>query len=355
MDKRERQIDLENTINKYSDFNEVDSLILARLSYLPYSEINMNRKETLESISNKMRSFKKNKFVYPDDYRLIMNVGVCNRFRGMYITDFKKKYSMHKEIQFQAITIHINKRILYISFMGTDYSIFGWKEDFNMLYMNTIPFQREATKYLMKIALKYPTKKIIVGGHSKGGNAAVFASISSPFIINNKILRVDNYDGPGFNDKTIRLFGWKKVGKRVNNYTPQESIFGRIFKSIGNNIIIKSDAKGLYQHHVYNWYVTNNEFLKYNEYTKKSNDINYTINRLCTELSVEQRKQLVETLFKIFNEVDTDQFNVLLRKIPKYLPGLIKKYAKLDVQEKEMVISVIRLAFVYYKEKKKNN
>ena len=116
-------------------FNEVDTLILARFSYLPFSKIVMDTFETIEDISNKIKSFKEKDFSYHGDKEMITLLGKSVRFKDMEVTDFIEKNDLESQEQFSAITIHMPKNIMFVSFDGTNNSIVGWKEDFNMSFM----------------------------------------------------------------------------------------------------------------------------------------------------------------------------------------------------------------------------
>ena len=154
-------------IDRKFDFNEIDSMILARMSYLLFDKIKMNSEEKIESVSKKMVNFKNEEFMYNGDKELVTYLGESIRFNNMYITDFIKKNDKEIEKQFGAITIHLSEEELYISYIGTDSTIWGWKEDFNMAFMDNVPCQIAGKEYLEKIANKYPNKKIRIGGHSK--------------------------------------------------------------------------------------------------------------------------------------------------------------------------------------------
>jgi len=156
-------------ISKKIKFNEIDSMILARFSYLLFSKINIAPKETIASISERMKDFKNEEFLYNGDKELVTYLGQSNRFKNMLVTDYVEINSKEKENQFSAITIHISRKEIYISFMGTDNTINGWKEDFNMAFMENVPCQIAGKEYIEKIAKKYRYKKIRIGGHSKGG------------------------------------------------------------------------------------------------------------------------------------------------------------------------------------------
>jgi len=151
-----------------AEFNEIDSMILARFSYLIFDRIDLKEKEKIESISKKMSIFENDEFNYNGDRDLIINLGESTRFRDMIATDYVKNNDKEVEKQFSAITIHISDDEMYLSFLGTDKTILGWKEDFNLSFMKNIPAQIEGLNYLNKIAGKYPNKRIRIGGHSKG-------------------------------------------------------------------------------------------------------------------------------------------------------------------------------------------
>ena len=205
-------------ISKDYPFNEVDSMILARFSYLLFSKIKMNKIETIGNISLKMKDFPDNEFLYNGDKELITNLGTSLRFKNLKVTDYVENNNKAREEQFGAITIHLSLKELYISYLGTDMSIIGWKEDFNMGFMDTVPCQIEGLDYLHKISLKYPSKKIRIGGHSKGGNVAIFAAITAPKRIQMKITKVYNYDGPGFSKEIIDKYENPDILKKIETY-----------------------------------------------------------------------------------------------------------------------------------------
>ena len=119
-------------INEIYKFNEIDSMILARFSYLIFDRIKMQEIETIESISNKMKKFRNEEFRFNGDKELITKLGISKRFKNLKVTDFVEKNEEVNEKQFGAITVHISEEELYVSYIGTDQTILGWKEDFTM-------------------------------------------------------------------------------------------------------------------------------------------------------------------------------------------------------------------------------
>ena len=238
-----------------SKLNELDELIFARMSYLPFKEIDFKDNETLREISYKFISINKEKFLWPGDDKLISMLGESRRFQNLKVSDYIEITDTHAEKQYASITIHLSDKEKYISFRGTDSTLVGWKEDFNMSFLYDIPSQLEALKYLNNIGTKYPNSELIVGGHSKGGNVAVYSSIYADDTIQNRIKKVINAEGPGFSENVINDERYARIKDRIKTFIPQESIIGRILEHEEDYIVVKSNQKGIMQHDIYSWEV----------------------------------------------------------------------------------------------------
>ncbi|MBQ4347238.1 MAG: DUF2974 domain-containing protein, partial [Firmicutes bacterium] len=88
-------------------------------------------------------------------------------------------------------------------FRGTDHSLVGWKENFNMSYEDVVPSQRDAMYYLDKMAQEYKGN-IRLGGHSKGGNLAIYAAAHCRVKVRERIFAIYNNDGPGINEHEVK-------------------------------------------------------------------------------------------------------------------------------------------------------
>ena len=139
-------------------FNEVDSLILARLSYLPFDKVDIKEKETIKELSKRLINLDEKDFLYNGDKELAIFVGKSSRFNNLLVTDFVKIDDKETEKQFGAITVHLPNDELYVSYLGTDKTINGWKEDFNMAFMDNVPCQISGLEYLESISKKYNDK-----------------------------------------------------------------------------------------------------------------------------------------------------------------------------------------------------
>ena len=329
-------------INKASPFNQIDSMVLARFSYLLFDKITLNKKETIESISNKMKDFPNNKFRYNGDKALITNLGVSDRFKNMLVTDFIQNTDKAIEKQFSAITVHISDKEMYLSFIGTDSSIVGWKEDFNLTFRDDIPAQHDALEYLNKISQKYPNKKIRLGGHSKGGNIAIYASIYSSKEIQNRIIKVDNYDGPGFDNNIIKSFKDTGILKKITTFIPQDSVIGRLLEHKEKVEIVYSLEKGIYQHDIYSWQLLGKELTHMPNVTASSELIYKTIRNWLKQTTPEQRKVFIDGLFEVFYSTSANTFGEFSSTWMKNIPTLFKTYKGISEEDRKTIIKMLK-------------
>lgn len=315
-------------------FNEVDSLILSRFSYLPFERIDFHDGDTIEEISNKMKSV--TLFKLPGDENLIHYLGKSIRFKDFKVSDLKFIKSKESEKQFGAVTIHLKNKI-YISFIGTDNSLVGWKEDFNLSFLKHIPAQTEGVKYLNDVARKYNVD-IQIGGHSKGGNVAIYSSLYCEDKVREKISFVHSFDGPGF-DKEIIDGG--SVINNIKTYIPQDSVIGRLLNQIGEVITVQSDNKGLYEHDVYSWEIIKDRFVKLEGATETSDFTKDTINEWLLNTSPNNRKIFVDSIFDLLYSSNSESLKELSKTWTKNLPNMMNTYKELSKEDKKIISSMI--------------
>ncbi len=176
------------------------------------------------------------------------------RFGSIGLCYYKNIFDVEKETQFAAITYMLDDGSAFLTFRGTDKTIIGWKEDFNMAYQNSIPAQRLARAYVQHFAME-SDRILRVGGHSKGGNLAIYASSTVDENIQNRILEVYNQDGPGFREYMLEDEGYLRLIPKIHTFLPQSSIFGILMVHKEPCTIIKSRYVGIMQHDPYNWEV----------------------------------------------------------------------------------------------------
>ena len=336
-------------------FNEIDSMILARFSYLIFNKIDMQEKETIESISKKMKDFDNDEFRYNGDKELITNLGNSIRFKNLVVTDFIEKTDKKVEKQFSAITIHLSNHELYVSYIGTDASLVGWKEDCNMAFMKNVPAQYEGINYLTKIANKYPKSKIRIGGHSKGGNIAIYSAISVSEKIQKRIIRVSNYDGPGLDKAIVDNYEDNGMLDKIITFIPQDSVIGRFLNHEEDIKIVQSIEKGIYQHDIYSWQLLSSDWIYMDKLTNSSEVVYNTVNEWLKNTSVEQRKVFFDGLFEVFYSTSAGTFGEISSNLLKNAPTLFKTYKGISEEDRKTINLMIKEFFKAYSTALKEN
>lgn len=322
--------------------NELDKLIFARMSYLPFKEIEFKGKEKIKNLSYKFLKIKKEKFLWPGDDKLIEMLGESNRFQNVEVSDYYEIMDAEAEKQYASITIHIPNDKKYISYRGTDSSIVGWKEDFNMSFSYNIPSQLEAVKYLNKIGKKYPNSSLILGGHSKGGNVAVYAGIYADEDIKERIEQIINAEGPGFPENVISDVKYSKIKDRIKTYIPQESIIGRILEHQEDYIVIRSNQKGILQHDIYSWEVGPTFLIQIKEVTRESQIMNNLTNEWFHSTTPEARERVINVLYDILAKSDVKKTSDIPKALLKNTKVVLNNLKQLDDEDKKEVEKMVK-------------
>lgn len=192
---------------RQSPFNEVDGAILAKLSYLPLERVLEQGSMVPISIADAAKKLFalpniNGSFMRKEDSPLLSALAESPRFCNMGLFACMNRFDPESQTQFFAMTIRLSESELYVAFRGTDNTLVGWKEDFNMCFVCPVPAQKLAVEYL-ESTVKNSVGRITVGGHSKGGNLAVYAAAFASPAAQLRVQKVYNYDGPAL---TTRCF-----------------------------------------------------------------------------------------------------------------------------------------------------
>ena len=219
------------------------------------------------------------------------------RFRDMVIRDYLSLFDTERQTQFAAMTFVYKKEFAYVGFRGTDTSITGWRENFNMAYTAPVPAQEQAARYLQAVAPRAP-KRVYVGGHSKGGNLAVYAALKAPPAVQRRIELVYSHDGPGFKAGTFAPADWAPLEGRIHRTVPQDSVVGLLMESHVPPRVVRSTAKGIDQHSVFSWEVAGDDFLYLEGLTDGAQLADAVLTEWLARYSDEEAAAIVDALFK---------------------------------------------------------
>ena len=332
-------------------FNNVDSLIFSILSYYDFDNVpGLFTKNKLLIKDINLKNI--DKYVkYLGDrkkYKNLLNNVVNNpRYNNLYLDNYYEKESIEEEMQFKALTIESDD-FIYISYMGTKASLISWKEDFNMAYLSPIPSQKLALKYLNKIMLE-TNKKVYVGGHSKGGNLAVYASSKTIFFNQLRIKRIFSHDGPGFTKEFINSKKYKFIKKKIDKTIPSTSIVGTLFYSDEPYKIIKASGIGPAQHTPVNWLVKNSEFVYLNDTSLASKHFDSAVTNWMESLTIDERINFIDTIYQVLNDNNFDAINIPEKKYLKIYSSIRKGIKKLNEKDKKMIIQIFKKLAYYEK------
>lgn len=281
--------------------NAVDSMVFCVLSYIRFSgtkELEGNRSLTLKEAAAVF-------FQLPDcrfrcrgktDLDVLAAAAKTGRFGNLRLTFYREEFVPEEDTQFAAETYLLDDGSAYVVFRGTDKTLVGWKEDFNMCFQQTVPSQRLAVEYVREIYSEY-TLPMRLCGHSKGGNLAIFAAARSSPMIQESILEVYNNDGPGFTEYMMGDPGYLTMVPRIHTYVPQSSVVGMLMDREEPYTIVHSSQVGILQHDTYTWSVMGREPVLAHELTADAQFIRSTARNWLQETDLEERNQLVEALF----------------------------------------------------------
>lgn len=258
-----------------------------------------------------------------NDLELLRAASESTRFGFSQVCMYRDQFVPEQDTQFAAMTFLLDDGSMFLAFRGTDYSITGWKEDFNMTFQQTVPAQRLAVQYTRDVAMEYylPMR---LGGHSKGGNLAVFAAARSSPGLQQRILDVFNNDGPGFTDYLMGDPGYRAMVPRIRTYIPQSSVIGMLLEHEEPYTVIRSKTVSFLQHDPYSWEVLGREFIPMEEVTEDSKFLDATIKTWFARMSNQERNQLVDVMFGLLGSgaVETVQDILHPKNIRSYLKTL---------------------------------
>ena len=228
------------------------------------------------------------------------------RFGGCKMVLYRDEFVPEEETQFAAMTFLLPDGTAFVAFRGTDRSLVGWKEDFNMAFQEAVPAQLLAQDYVREVAAEYGMP-LRLGGHSKGGNLAVFAAARSTPDIQQRILEVYNNDGPGFTGYLMGDPGYLAMVPRIKTYVPQSSVIGMLLEHEEPYTIIKSNQVSVLQHDPYSWEVMGPNFVPMQSITADSQFVNQTIKAWIADMDTQERNRLVDALFGLLGTGGIDK------------------------------------------------
>lgn len=348
-------------------FNEVDSLVLSEVSYVDFGGIVPGPDDEVQEdhprragipvvrLSDAVRRFwdhhtdaeiESSGTLYKLAPYVLNKLGSGARFGDMLLGGYVNKISPEKNEQMSAITFFLPDESAFTAFRGTDDTLVGWKEDFTFSFMKETEGQRSAVEYLNRLyglperaddqtAGEAMPLSVSVGGHSKGGNFAVFAAAFCNQDVKDRIVRVYNNDGPGFLEEITETKEYLEIVPRVISVIPVESVFGLLLNSKYYYKMVKSSSKGIWQHDALSWQIMRNHFEEAGEISEGSLLMKRVIEAWVYGMNLEERKDVVDSVFNLLEDSGLESLSEIAAEQFRSIPELLHAYRNLNPEEKQ--------------------
>ena len=289
----------------------------------------------------------------PESRRLYTAMAASPRFRDIRVKGYTEQTDPEREKQFGAVSFQMNKDLCYVAFRGTDSTLVGWKEDFNMAFQYPVPAQKAAAEYLAEAA-KHCAGVLRVGGHSKGGNLAVYATAKAGEALQKRIVQVYSHDGPGFLESVLKSGEWSAITPKLHKTLPQSSLVGMLLEQQENFRVVRSDAFSIWQHDPFSWQVEDGDLCYVEALTPGAQYLDRTLNRWVSGLSTLERERFVDSLYALVDTAKITSLTQLFSGWQESIPALLRAASQLDEDTKEFLFQTVKaliaLGVKYYPE-----
>ena len=326
-----------------SQFNEVDNLILACFSYVNLDGISAVTKQKGIGLKKLTKEFMKlhtmkeleadKSFIRLAPF-MMMEMAKSVRFGKCVVRNYVNDIVTEAEQQFAAMEIVLEDGTSYVSFRGTDDTIIGWKEDFN-LSTGVVPAQKRAIEYLQKIS-EHTDGMLRVGGHSKGGNLAIYGSVMCKSA-HEKILEIYSNDGPGFSREFQELPEMKEMMPKIIRIIPEYSIIGTLLEHEKEPVIVASSSKGLLQHDGFSWEVQGPALVRRDSLNKTALRFIEILHKWIDGMDMEQKRLLIEDLFATLQASGYENLSEVQSGGLKSLAAMVKRVEKFAPESRGMM------------------
>lgn len=332
-----------------SAFCEVDNLIAAYFSYVDLAGVVPETHRgavTVEEAAERFFSMHSAKELAKDKSLLrrvpevLGAAAKTRRFGHALLRNYTNEVEEEKEQQFSAVEVVLEDGTSYVAFKGTDDTIVGWKEDFN-LSKGVVPAEEEACKYLEDIASR-SGRPLRVGGHSKGGHLAVYAAVNCSEEVRERILEVYSNDGPGFVETFLEQPNLAAILPKVRHIVPEGSIIGMLLKQVAEPIVVESSQRGILQHDGFSWQVMGPAFVHKETLNHTAVILNKALDKWIFSMEQEKRDAIINDFFSVLDATGACTLTELQKGGIKNLRMMLHAIESLSPETKESVDELVK-------------
>lgn len=270
-------------------------------------------------------------------------VMASRRLRDVEVGFYVHETAESVEKQFCAMTFFLPDGSAYLAFRGTDGSLAGWKEDFNLCFKEVIPSQTTAVSYLSGVASSFDGA-IYVGGHSKGGNLAEYSSLVCDEIVYRRIAGVFNHDGPSFLEDPSPRIEDGRYSEIFQKTVPASSVFGMLLERRRDFDIVQTNAMPILSHAPFSWLVDGDDFVYERELGKSTVVFDRTLNDWLASVTPEARERFIDTLYELFTSTNASTWSEFQTNLFKNVRQLLSQGRSLDQETKSFIIRTFKIA-----------
>lgn len=335
-------------------FNNVDALIFAQLSYLDYTGIvEDTRSESKGVYLHEISEHEKFSgiFVLPrtaeNNTKLFNAVAYSRRYGKVRAKFYEDIFESDSDTQFCGMVFVLPGNLNVISFRGTDSTILGWKENCNMLYKYPVSSQEISVAYVDKVIPKL-RGKVIVTGHSKGGNLAIYSSVYCKKENKKKITKIVSFDSPGFTEEFVNDPAYLSTLPKISKFVPEESMVGMLLTDKSTYQVVKSDGIGFYQHDPFMWKIDGISFVPSTKIVMRAKIIDTTFNDWVFGFEPQQREQFLEAMFLLIkrtNETNAPTFRQWMENLLLNLPLALDAIKGISADDRALILKVTKQFF----------
>ena len=332
-------------------FGEVDSLVLSQFAYLKFDGIVPAVGEKKAAVDlQEIAGHPKYDHLYADErYRrdntaLFQRMLGSKRFRDSRVFNYVNRIDLETETQFSAVTIRMPDGMCYVAYRGTDETIVGWKEDLNLAFSEPTEGQRMSVDYLERTASDIDGD-FLVGGHSKGGNLAVYAAMNCAPEVRARVTAIYDHDGPGFRPEVKERGAYGEIAGRIRKTVPHSSLVGMILYSDGAYEVVESKTLGLAQHNPYTWLVDDDRFRSVSGLYAGRRFLDEAMNEWILSLTQEQVHTFADTLYRVWLASETDNLIDFAAHWPQSIQKISAALKEIDPQTGRAIIRIMRSLF----------
>ncbi len=291
-----------------SPLNEADSYIICKIGVLDWTDI-IGRQEEPVLFRDALNLYlQRSGEIEPGQTNIpsvhlregLKAAAATERFGELRLSGFISILEERKTEQFSALTVTLPSGVRFFTFRGTDDTMLAWKENFYMSCSDYVSAQLDALAYL-RYHITLADGPVIVGGHSKGGNLAIYAACEADDSVKDRIEGVYCFDGPGFHSDFYQTPGYRKMSDRIYKFIPQTSLIGTLLDNPDEVNIVSSKGFGLVGHDGFSWETCATGYVRASGLSTSSRAFDSSIDSVLADMDNDSRRDFIDSLFNILS------------------------------------------------------